>query len=242
MLTKAEIKLINSLKQKKSRDKNQLFIVEGDKSIKEFLNGPFQLEVLYSIENSLFFQGLKKITPQELKKISQLTTPQNSLAIFHLPEWKVPSPYSSFLLGLDGVQDPGNLGTLIRLADWFGITHLICSKNTVDVFNPKVIQASMGSLNRVQVHYLDLKNFLSDFSAPIFGAFMDGENIFQKDLSPEGILILGNEGNGISTEIKNLCTQKISIPQVDKTNKTESLNVAVAGSIIISQFYAQNLR
>lgn len=241
MLTKAEIKLINQLKLKKTREKHQLFIVEGDKSIQEFLDGPFQLVSLYSVENTFFSKGLKKITPQELKKISHLTTPQNSLAVFKLPHWEVPKK-SGFLLGLDGIQDPGNLGTLIRLADWFGITHIICSKNTVDVFNPKVIQASMGSLNRIQIHYLDLEHFLNDFPAPIFGAFMDGENVYQKNLSPEGILILGNEGNGISTEIKNLCTQKISIPQVEKTGKTESLNVAVAGSILISQFYAKSLR
>lgn len=241
MLTKAEIKLINQLKLKKTREKHQLFIVEGDKSIQEFLDGPFQLVSLYGLENTFFSKGLKKITPQELKKISHLTTPQNSLAVFKLPHWGIPKK-SGFLLGLDGIQDPGNLGTLIRLADWFGITHIICSKNTVDVFNPKVIQASMGSLNRIQIHYLDLERFLNDFPAPIFGAFMDGENVYQKNLSPEGILILGNEGNGISTEIKNLCTQKISIPQVEKTGKTESLNVAVAGSILISQFYAKSLR
>lgn len=236
MVGKNKIKLINSLKQKKQRSKNGLFIAEGKKTVAELLNSSFQLEKVYATEpiHNVPVEKFENISNQELKKISQLTTPQTVLALFKIPLPKTVSN-SGLILALDGVRDPGNLGTIIRLCDWFGISDLICSKDTVDCFGPKVVQASMGSIARVNIVYLDLEDFLKKTKKPVYGTFLSGENIYTTDLCEDGILILGNEANGISASIEKLTTKKISIPQFGKTKTAESLNVSTAAAICLSE-------
>ncbi|SFN41645.1 TrmH family RNA methyltransferase [Salegentibacter flavus] len=238
MVSKSQIKLIRSLGQKKYRLKNAMFIVEGEKSIREFLSSRFVLEKLYTTEDcfEIAASKIEIISEADLKKISQLKTPQIALAVFKIPKQESFRP-QGLVVALDGVRDPGNLGTIIRLCDWFGIQNLICSSDTADIFNPKVVQASMGSLTRVEVVYSDLAEFIKNTDKlPVFGAFMEGENIYTKTLPAEGILVMGNEANGISEKIEKLITQKIGIPRFGDTNQTESLNVATATAILLSEF------
>lgn len=234
MVTKNQIKLILSLQQKKYRKQYGLFFVEGQKTIQEFLDSDFVLEELFVTKD--IFQNVPNrnvISENELKKISALTNPNNSLAIFRIPkEEKIKE--NGLIVALDSVRDPGNLGTIIRLCDWFGVKNLICTEDTVDLYNPKVLQATMGSVTRVNVTYLDLNKFLSKTNLPIFGTFMDGSTIYKTELPKDGIVVLGNEANGISTEIEKIITQKITIPRFG--NPTESLNVATATAIVLSEF------
>ncbi|WP_304136813.1 TrmH family RNA methyltransferase [Mesonia mobilis] len=237
MLSKGQIKLINSLSQKKYRQKNALFVAEGIKVIKELLNSNFELERLFS-EADLFFTENNKmqlLEANELKKITKLATAQTALALFKIPQ-KKQTITEDFIVALDGVRDPGNLGTIIRLCDWFGVKQLLCSKDTVDCYNEKVVQATMGSIARVEVIYGDLTEEISKLDLPVFGTFMNGENIYESSLSSKGILVLGNEANGISDEIKQLSKHQISIPQFGETKNTESLNVATATAILLSEF------
>lgn len=239
MVSKNQIKLITSLQQKKFRQKNQLFFAEGTKVISEFYKSGWKLHALFSIEKLPFIPDniTTQITVQELKKISALKTPHTSLAVFNIREQEeINEPIFSVVL--DGIQDPGNLGSIIRLCDWFGVKQLICSKDTVDCFNPKVVQASMGSLARVNVVYTDLENFLAKKNTlPVYGAFMEGENIYKQKLPENAVLVLGNEGNGISPKIEQLITSKIAIPQFGSEQLTESLNVATATAILLSEFH-----
>jgi len=164
-----------------------------------------------------------------------LATPNSCLAVFKIPaENKIID--SGLIIALDDIRDPGNLGTILRLCDWFGIKQIICSKETVDIYNPKVVQATMGSIARVNVNYLDLKTFITQTKLPVFGTFMDGNNIYQSNLPQNGIIIMGNEANGISAEIEKIVTSRISIPRFGELQKTESLNVATATAIILSEF------
>jgi TrmH family RNA methyltransferase len=239
MVSKNQIKLITSLQQKKYRGKNQLFFAEGTKVISEFYRSGWKLYALFSIEE-LPFMSSDKITPiseAELKKISALKTPNTALAVFFMPmQFQV--NVESFSLVLDGIQDPGNLGTIIRLCDWFGIKQLVCSIDTADCFNPKVVQASMGSLARVDIIYTDLDKFFAEENKlPVYGAFMNGENIYKQKLPEKAVLVLGNEGKGISSKLEKFITKKIAIPQFGKVQMTESLNVASAASIILSEFH-----
>lgn len=234
MVTKNQIKLILSLQQKKYRKQHNLFFVEGQKVIQELLDSDFILEELFVTED--IFRNIPNrniISENDLKKISALTNPNNSLAVFRIPKEKK-IEQNELIIALDSVRDPGNLGTIIRLCDWFGIKNLICSEDTVDLYNPKVLQATMGSVTRVNVFYLDLKNFLSETKLPVFGTFMDGQNIYKTELPKDGIVVLGNEANGISPEIEKLITEKITIPRF--SNHTESLNVATATAIVLSEF------
>lgn len=236
MLSKNQIKLISSLKQKKFRQQHGFFVVEGVKTIKELLQSQFVLHELFTTET--FNIDAKKevlINEADLKRISFLTTPNKALAIFKIPHAK-PVAFNGLILALDDVRDPGNLGTIIRLCDWFGIHDLICSNETVDCFNPKVIQATMGSISRVNITYTDLVQFLNTTTLPIFGAFMEGENVYNKQLPKNGILIMGNEANGISKEIEKTVTEKISIPRFGDLQATESLNVSTATAILLSEF------
>ncbi len=238
MVSKNQIKLITSLQQKKFRQLHKLFIAEGVKVIQELLDSNFVLEHLYvteSIFESLNNESKTLITESELKKISCLSTPNNCLALFAIPETEKPIS-SGLIVALDAVRDPGNLGTIIRLCDWFGVDQLWCNEQTVDLYNPKVVQATMGSLARVKVHYLDLEKEIQKANLPVFGTFMDGENIYQSNLPSEGILILGNEANGISTGIEKLVTSRLAIPRFGNLQKTESLNVATATAIFLSEF------
>lgn len=233
MVTKSQIKRIISLQQKKYRKQLGLFFVEGEKLIEELLNSPFVLEELFVTED-IFSQvkSREMISDAELKKISALTTANNCLAVFRIPE---PQDITEkkLVVALDKIRDPGNLGTIIRLCDWFGIRDLVCSEDTVDLFNPKVLQATMGSIKRVNVNYVNLPDFLAQTNLPILGTFMEGDNIYKIDLPQNAIIVLGNEANGISPEIEKVITQKITIPRFG--NHTESLNVATATAIVLSE-------
>ena len=204
MLSKNQIKFITSLQQKKYRFQNRLFIAEGVKVVNELINSSFELEKLYCTEDhglSLANFEPEIITEKELLKISGLSTPNKVLGLFKIPS--VPKiKMEGLILALDDINDPGNLGTIIRLCDWFGVQSLVCSKNTVDCFNPKVVQATMGSLARVLISYVDLDEFLRETSLPIYGATMDGENISSVSLEKNAILIMGNESHGLSNEIE----------------------------------------
>ncbi|AJR03594.1 TrmH family RNA methyltransferase [Siansivirga zeaxanthinifaciens] len=236
MLSKSQIKLITSLKQKKYRVQHGLFVVEGVKTINELLKSHLQMHRLYTTETFNIDAKLEVlITESELKKISFLTTPNTALAVFEIPKPKKIQE-NSLIVALDAVRDPGNLGTIIRLCDWFGISDLVCSTETVDCFNPKVVQATMGSITRVNISYLDLNQFLSDTKLPVFGAFMEGANVYETTLINKGVLVMGNEANGISKTIEALINNKISIPRFGNIQATESLNVATATAILLSEF------
>ena len=235
-LYKNHIKLITSLSKKKYRQKHKLFVVEGVKVVQEFLNSSYELEIVFSTDTD--FSSTNKfieVTDQELKKISSLKNPNKVLAIFKIPN-QINPIMGGLILALDSINDPGNLGTIIRLCDWFGIEQLVCSNETVDCFNSKVVQASMGSLTRVAVSYLDLKKYLQNASVPIFVADMDGLDVYKTKLPDSAVLVLGNEANGISDEIKQLVTTKITIPRYGDFQQTESLNVATASAILLSEF------
>lgn len=236
MLSKSQIKLITSLKQKKYRLQFGLFVVEGAKIIKELLQSELELESLYTTDPlNINAKQAEIISERELERISFLKSPNKALALFKIPKPKQ-IRFNELIVALDDVRDPGNLGTIIRLCDWFGVKDLVCSQETVDCFNPKVIQATMGSVTRVNVTYLDLSVFLKDTKLPIFGTFMSGTSVYTVDLPKKGILILGNEANGISSEIESFVTEKISIPRFGDLQTTESLNVATAAAIFLSEF------
>lgn len=238
MVTKNQIKLITSLQQKKFRQVHKLFIAEGEKVITELLNADFELENLFvteSIFNDISEIKKNSISTSDLKKISCLTTPNNCLALFKIPVQKSENN-KGLKVALDGIRDPGNLGTIIRMCDWFGVNEIICSSETVDLYNPKVVQATMGSIARVSVIYVDLMNYLAKTTVPIYGTFMDGKNVYQEKLLNNAILLLGNEGKGISYELEKLITHKIAIPRFGNQQKTESLNVATAAAIFLSEF------
>ncbi|WP_392348811.1 TrmH family RNA methyltransferase [uncultured Polaribacter sp.] len=237
-ISKNQLKLITSLSQKKYRQKHNLFIAEGVKVLNELLNSTFEIETLFctdDFEATISEEKVVRISETELKKVSTLKSPNKALGIFKIPKEKAVQN-SGLTIALDAINDPGNLGTIIRLCDWFGITQLVCSKDTVDCYNQKVVQASMGSLTRVSIHYTDLENYITKSNLDTFIADMDGENVYKTKLPKEGILIMGNEANGVSKEIKSLLQYKISIPRFGETQETESLNVAAATAILLSEF------
>ncbi len=238
MVSKNQIKLITGLHQKKFRQAQELFFAEGIKVIRELLQSDFKLEHLYETEPlfpEVSIDQKSIISESDLKKISALTTPNNCLAVFKIPVQK-PLVESGLIVVLDDIRDPGNLGTIIRLCDWFGVNQLVCSFETVDIYNPKVVQATMGSITRVSVHYRDLQPFLENTILPVFGTFMDGKNIYTEKLPSEGIIVMGNEANGISAAVEKSTVNRIAIPRFGKLKQTESLNVATATAIILSEF------
>jgi len=226
MLTKNQIKFIKSLSLKKYRDESGYFLAEGNKLVADLL--PY-----FDCELLLAEQG-------EIDKVSLLKNPQQMLAVFKQPQYQLdfPSLSGKLSLVLDTVQDPGNLGTIIRIADWFGIENIICSPETADVYNPKTVQATMGALARVKVHYTDLSVFLEqNKTLPVYGAFLEGENIYAANLTPEGLIVMGNEGNGISEKIEPFISKRLYIPNYPAGQPTsESLNVAVATAITCAEF------
>lgn len=244
MFSKSQIKLIKSLSQKKYRVKQGLFIIEGKKGIFELLQSHLRLHSIYTTEDIFETPGESTyiISEAELKKISGLATPQTALAVFYIPEAKKFSPEGLSVV-LDEIQDPGNLGTIIRMCDWFGVKDLLCSHGTVDCYNPKVVQATMGSIARVNIRYEDLPEFLKEAKKKlsVYGAFLEGENVYTEPLPSEGVIVMGNEANGISPEIETLVRQKLSIPQFGNSRETESLNVATATAIFLSEFRRRNL-
>lgn len=236
LVSKSQTKLITSLQQKKYRDQTGFFVAEGPKVIAELLRENVKLHWLFSTDAAqVSAENHFHITEAELKKISFLKTANTSLAVFEIPKSKATLD-SGLMVALDAVRDPGNLGTIIRLCDWFGVRQLLCSEDTADCFNPKVVQATMGSVARVKVHYLSLSEYFEKTKLPIYGGFMDGKNIYSEKLPKDGIIVMGNEANGISEEIIQKITHKITIPRFGKIQKTESLNVATATAILLSEF------
>ncbi len=216
-----------------------MFIAEGIKVIDELLKSSIELDHIYAIEPLELGVSTSKFTivsSDDLKKMSALSSPSNCLAVFKIPKQKEVD-YNNLIVALDDVRDPGNLGTIIRLCDWFGIEDIICSKETVDIYNPKVVQATMGSIARVNIIYGDLSSLIKSANdLPVFGTFLDGKNIYTEVLPSQGIIIMGNEANGISNEIESLVNNRITIPRFGKLQQTESLNVAMATSIVLSEF------
>ena len=246
MISKNKIKYIRSLELKKNRNKEGKFVAEGFKVVDDLLalqpadlivaTGEWLRGKHFGAETEVI-----EVTDEELKKVSFLQHPQQVLAVFRQATSGDYSINTSELsLALDGVQDPGNLGTIIRIADWFGITHIFCSQGTVDAFNPKPVQATMGALARVKLHYCDLKEFIRTQAArhvPVFGTFLDGGNIYSQELSDHGVIVMGNEGNGVSQEVEALVSHKLLIPNYPQGQETsESLNVAVATAIVCAEF------
>src|SRR5690606_23637451 len=219
-----------SLYQKKYRNSNGLFIAEGVKLINDLISSRLEFNEIYTTDTEYFNveeAKLKNLSETQLKKISFLKTPNKAIAVFKIPKPK-PINKKKLILVLDDIRDPGNLGTIIRLCDWFGIKDLVCSEGTVDCYNPKVVQSTMGSLARVNITYLNLMDFLSDISFKIFATDMEGENIYKTILPASGVVIMGNEANGISPEIMKIASHKITIPRFGELQQTESLNVATA--------------
>ena len=237
MLSKNQVKLIQKLHHKKYRNELNLFIVEGKKSINEFLQAGYTPQLLIATEAFTTNVPQHLITPvskDELRKVSTLQNPDEGLAVFEQPKHKG-ILQEGVIVALDNVQDPGNLGTIIRLCDWFGVETLLCNTQTVDCYNPKVVQATMGSLTRVAVHYLDLAAFLTTTALPVYTMDLEGENLYTATFPKDCILILGNEANGISSEVRTLSNEVITIPRFSQHQRTESLNVAMAGAIILSE-------
>ncbi|MHB9054896.1 MAG: TrmH family RNA methyltransferase [Paludibacteraceae bacterium] len=246
MLSKTKINWINSFDRKKNRDEEGLFVAEGVKIVSDLL--PFLKCRLLAVCEDEFHENFKKysdliniISADEYKKITFQKSPQGVLAVFEKPEFHINKNVilHNLNLALDDIQDPGNLGTIIRLADWFGIKDVFCSLHSADVFSPKTVQATMGAIARVQVHYVDLPAFLNELDGgiPIFGTFMTGHNIYTEHLSGNGFIIMGNEGRGISAAVEKLITHKISIPNYPNNNVTsESLNVSIATAITVAEF------
>lgn len=245
MISQAQIKLIQSLDQKKFRKQHQLFVVEGEKMVEELLNSNFNIQHVYAVNEYILPATLKKfsfsnISEAELKKISTLKTPNKVLAVASIPENTINIASNSLIIALDNVQDPGNLGTIIRTACWFGISTLVCSPDTVDAYNPKVIQSTMGAIFKMDIHYTPLDEFLQnsiEANTPIYGTLLTGENMYKCRLNDCGIIVMGNESKGISQEIKKFISHPILIPGYPEGSvNIESLNVGVAAAIVMAEF------
>jgi TrmH family RNA methyltransferase len=246
-ISKQEKKYINSLSVKKYRDKERLFVVEGEKSVKEFLASPFAVRTVYHTRECDFsekYPNAKMITSTEMQQISNLKTASPVLAVVEIPCVATETTsFNGLILALDDIQDPGNLGTVIRLADWFGINYIVCSLHTADAYGPKTVQATMGALTRVNIVYTDLYAFLKSTNGeiPVYGTFLEGKNIYDTELSADGIIVMGNEGQGISPAIAGFVSEKLFIPSFSD-NAPESLNVAVAAAITCSEFKRRKYR
>lgn len=238
MISKGQIKYVKQLEMKKHRKSEGAFVAEGPKVVGDLLSAGFTPKIIFATEqwkdNS---HAAQLVTDEELRKVSFLQHPQQVLAVFNMRDHLLPSAVSPLALALDGIQDPGNLGTIIRVADWFGLTTIYCSTDTVDAWSPKVVQATMGSIARVDIIYTDLVQLLSKAEVPVYGTLLDGENIYEKTLAPQGIIVMGNEGNGISQAVRPLLTQHLLIPQYHEG--AESLNVAIATAITCAEFRRQ---
>ena len=236
MVSDKQIKIIKSLKLKKNRIKHNLFVAEGDKTILELILADFKINSLYSTNTNI--EGVEnsvvQLSKSELNKISNLSNPKNSLGVFEIPKPKN-IDYNKLIIGLDNISDPGNLGTIIRLCDWFGVEDLICSLETVDCYNPKVVQASMGSISRINITYLDLQKTIENNSIKTYGTYMQGDSLYEVDEIQKGLVLFGNEANGINPNLSKFIDKRLSIPRFGKLKKTESLNVANALSIVLSE-------
>lgn len=256
MISKARIKWIKSLEMRKYRLQQNAFVAEGPKLVGELLDvcqdahqdAPYSTPLYLAATKDWLSQNLHlinnikevdEVSKQELERASLLRTPQNVLAVFPIPKEKLQlsSLGNQLVLALDGVQDPGNLGTILRIADWFGIHHVLCSEGTADVYNPKCVQSCMGALARVKVSYCNLPEVLRETRMPVYGTFLDGKDIYNEELSQDGIIVMGNEGNGISEEVGKLVNRRLYVPNFPKGSATtESLNVAVCTGIVCAEF------
>ena len=242
MISKNQIKFIRQLEQKKFRHREGLFVAEGTKVVGDLLKAGYIPHSLYATPDWIASHSVAEateVTDDELTRLSFQQHPQQVLALFPIPEPADLSPLTSHLsLLLDGVQDPGNLGTIIRIADWFGISNIICSEDTVDAYNPKVVQATMGSIARVNIIYTNLLELLDGLPAdfPVYGTLLDGENIDTQELTPHGLIIMGNEGNGISDAVRQRVNRRLLIPDFHNGDTADSLNVAIATAITCSEF------
>lgn len=258
MLTKNQVKFIASLADKRSRKEEGLFIAEGVKMVDELLRSSIEVKQVFAVKE--WIEGRRdavrlaqqpeviEVSEQELKKISQLTTPNQALAVAVIPvrELDAEALKEELSLVLDDIRDPGNLGTIIRIADWFGIHNVVCSLNTADGYNPKVVQATMGSIARVKVYYTDIEKLLASLrdTIPVYGAVLEGENVYGGKLSSKGLIVIGNESKGISDNVMQLLTNKITIPNFSKDNPlgaAESLNAAIATAVICAEFKRRSL-
>lgn len=247
-LSKNKCKYIRSLELKKIRKEERVFLAEGPKLVGDLL-GHFPCRFLAATTEwlhthpSLPVDEVAEATAEELSRASLLKTPQQVLAVFEQPEdnYDTEAVRHSLCLALDDVQDPGNLGTIIRLADWFGIEHIFCSSNTVDAYNPKTVQATMGGIARVKVHYTPLPDLIRSLGEiPVYGTFLDGKNMYEQPLSSSGLIVMGNEGNGIGKEVEALINRKLYIPSYPQERETsESLNVAIATAVVCAEFRRQ---
>lgn len=257
MISKNQVKYIRSLHQKKARESHRQFIAEGSRLVLEAAAGPFPVVAVYGLHDWIHAHGsfleqrsipVDSVTIEEMERITALSSPSPALAVLGMrEEEKIPAPDSgSLTLILDEIRDPGNLGTIIRIADWFGIRLVICSPDTVELYNPKVIQATMGSFCRVAVHYAPLKDYLSEDFVPakVYGTFLEGKNIYQEQLAPEAFIVIGSESRGISAEVETMITDKLTIPSFPSHGAdaihAESLNAAVATAIVCSEFRRQS--
>lgn len=247
MLTKSEITRVRSISDKRFRDLEDIFLAEGVKLVGELLESDLEVEQVYATAKGISQLNVKsgkitEVSPKEIERLSQLKTASQVVAIVRKPHYTLTQPCATDLtLVLDRVQDPGNLGTIIRLADWFGIRDIVCSPDSADCYSPKVIQATMGAILRVRLHYTDLTNYLSEATkqnTPIYGTYLEGNNIYTESLTLGGIIIMGNEGSGISSTLTPFVSHKLYIPPfpADRSSGSESLNVAIATSIICSEF------
>ncbi len=253
MLSKNKQKFILSLNRKKIREQNGVFVAEGHKLVVDLLNTSCTAHTLIATDDWLAAnaslvgnkQELITASLDEIKKVSTLKSPPSVIGIFEQKntDYSIESLTNQLCLLLDEIQDPGNLGTIVRLADWFGIQHVFCSRNCADIYNPKTIQSTMGAISRVNIHYIDTVDFLTDYTRlalPIYGTFLDGTNIYQQELSNQGLIIMGNEGKGISKAVENFVNQRLFIPSFPADIPTsESLNVSVATAITCAEFRRQ---
>lgn len=253
MLSKKDIQFVNSLKQKKYREKEQMFIAEGVKIVSELMQSPITIEKVFAtaafLESNNISQNLNctEVKTNELERLSALTTPNVVLAVCRIPnnQFQKSMLTGKITLALEDIKDPGNLGTIIRIADWFGIENIICSKETVDAFNPKVVQATMGSIARINLFYMDLKELFSNKppNMPVYGALLEGNNLYSQSLKQEGLIVIGNESKGISKDTQSYLTNKINIPSFshfkNSNGEAESLNAAIATAVICSEFRRQ---
>ncbi len=245
MITKAEIQLVRSLADKRNRDEQGLFVAEGEKLISELRGSSLRIRKIYALDGTLIGDDVEIVTPKEMERLSMLKTANNSIAVVERPRYTFDPAIldRNLVLALDDVQNPGNLGTIMRLADWFGIRDIICSPATADCFNPKVVQATMGAILRVKVHYLDLPAILhsaKERGVPVYGTFLDGENLYEHKLQQRGVIVMGNEGRGISEECASAVTDRLFIPPYPADcSGSESLNVAIATAVTCAEFRRQ---
>lgn len=241
-MTRAEIQFVRSLADKRNRDQSGIFVAEGSKLVGELLASGLRVSRVFALDG-LFPPGAAEVvTPKEMERLSLLKTPSNALALVEMPRYRLDPAVAGreLVLALDEVQNPGNLGTIIRLADWFGIGHVVCSPGTADCFNPKVVQATMGAITRVKVHYTDLAAFLrsvAERNMPVYGTFLEGENLYEAPLAETGVVVMGNEGRGVTPEVARMVTRRLFIPPYPADRRgSESLNVAIATAVVCGEF------